>query len=56
MIKGFKTFKPQIHSLAVVAENSTIIGNVEVGKACSIWYGVVLRDDESLIQMGDESK
>ena len=55
MIKGFKAFKPQIATSAFIAENSTIIGEVTIGEDCSIWYGAVLRGDESLIQIGARS-
>lgn len=55
MIKEFKAFKPQIANSAFIAENSTIIGNVTIGEASSIWYGAVLRGDESLIQIGARS-
>ena len=55
MIKGFKAFQPQIATSAFIAENSTIIGEVTIGEDCSIWYGAVLRGDESLIQIGARS-
>ena len=55
MSKGFKAFKPQIAISAFIAENSTIIGEVTIGEDCSIWYGAVLRGDESLIQIGARS-
>lgn len=55
MIKEFKAFKPQIAASAFIAENSTIIGNVTIGEEGSIWYGAVLRGDESLIQIGARS-
>lgn len=55
MIRGFKNFKPQVKASTFVAENSAVIGNVTVGEDCSIWYGAVLRGDESCIQIGDKS-
>lgn len=55
MIKKYKEFTPQIDDSAFIAENSTIIGEVEIGKQCSIWFGAVLRGDESLIQIGGQS-
>lgn len=43
---------PQING-AFVAPSATIAGRVTVGKGSSIWYGAVLRGDESYITIGD---
>lgn len=37
-----------------LAENATIIGDVEMGNDCSIWYGTVLRGDVHYIKMGNK--
>lgn len=37
-----------------LAENATIIGDVEMGDDCSIWYGAVLRGDVHYIKMGNK--
>lgn len=36
------------------AENAAIIGNVEMGNECSIWYGAVLRGDVHYIKLGNK--
>lgn len=36
-----------------VADNSTVIGQVEMGKKVSIWFGAVVRGDNSVIRLGD---
>ncbi len=38
---------------AFVAENAALIGEVTMGKNCSIWYGAVLRGDVGAIRLGD---
>lgn len=36
-----------------VAENAVIIGDVEIGDQCSIWYSVVIRGDVNYIKIGN---
>ena len=36
---------PKIGKNCFIAENAAIIGDVEIGDDCSIWYGAVLRGD-----------
>ena len=38
-----------------VAENATVIGNVRLGHASSVWFNAVLRGDNYLIEVGAES-
>jgi carbonic anhydrase/acetyltransferase-like protein (isoleucine patch superfamily) len=38
-----------------VADNATVIGNVRLGHASSIWFNAVLRGDNHLIAVGPES-
>ena len=35
------------------ADNATIIGDVEIGEGCSIWFGTVLRGDVNSIRIGN---
>lgn len=37
------------------ADNATVIGQVELGKQVSIWFGAVVRADNSPIRIGDFS-
>ena len=46
---------PQIHPTAFVAPNATIIGNVVIEAHANVWFGVVLRGDQSLIRIGERS-
>ena len=38
-----------------VAENATLIGDVTIGKNCSIWFSSVLRGDVNKIVIGDRT-
>ena len=38
-----------------VADNATVIGQVELGESVSIWFGAVVRGDNHLISIGDFS-
>jgi len=38
-----------------VAEDATVIGNVEIGEDVSIWFGAVVRGDNDLITIGPGS-
>lgn len=46
---------PQTKSAAFVAENATLVGDVVLEKAASIWYGAVLRADTGRIFVGEGS-
>jgi carbonic anhydrase/acetyltransferase-like protein (isoleucine patch superfamily) len=43
---------PDLTPAAFVAPGATVMGQVTLGKGCSIWYGAVLRADVEAIQVG----
>jgi len=43
---------PRLGARVFVAENATLIGDVDLGDDCSIWYGAVLRGDVHSIRIG----
>jgi carbonic anhydrase/acetyltransferase-like protein (isoleucine patch superfamily) len=47
--------RPRVHPDAFVAPTAAVIGDVEIGREASIWFGVVLRGDEASIVVGDGS-
>ena len=53
IIRELKGDRPVIGKRAFLAETATIIGTVEMGEDCSIWYGAVLRGDVGAIRLGD---
>ena len=55
MLKDFGTLKPLIHKTAFVAENSTVIGDVEMRENSSLWFGCVARGDCGKIIIGKNS-
>ena len=46
---------PQIAADAYVADDATVVANVEVGPAASIWHQAVLRGDVARIVIGPQS-
>ena len=36
-----------------IADNCTIVGDVEIGKNCSVWFNAVIRGDVNYIKIGD---
>lgn len=53
LIKSVRGFSPQIGENTFLAENATIIGDVVIGRDCSIWFNAVLRGDVNSIRIGD---
>jgi len=53
LIKSVRGFTPEIGENTFLAENATIIGDVVIGRDCSIWYNAVLRGDVNSIRIGD---
>lgn len=46
--------KPKIGENCFLAETAVVIGEVEMGDDCSIWYNAVLRGDVHFIKMGNK--
>lgn len=53
MIKTYKEFVPKIGKDTFIAETAVVLGDVEMGSECSIWYSAVLRGDVNKIRLGD---
>jgi carbonic anhydrase/acetyltransferase-like protein (isoleucine patch superfamily) len=45
--------RPRVHPDAYIAPTAVLIGDVEVGAHASVWFGAVLRGDESSIRVGE---
>src|SRR6056300_1277777 len=54
IIKPVNNNHPQIPEDCYVAENATIVGEVSLGKQCSIWFNAVLRGDVHFIKIGNK--
>jgi carbonic anhydrase/acetyltransferase-like protein (isoleucine patch superfamily) len=45
--------RPRVHPDAYIAPTAVLIGDVEVLSGASVWFGAVLRGDESTITVGE---
>jgi carbonic anhydrase/acetyltransferase-like protein (isoleucine patch superfamily) len=45
---------PQFGENCYIAPNATIVGDVTMGRDCSIWFNAVIRGDVNFIKMGDK--
>ena len=54
LIKELLGKTPQMGNDTFLAETATIIGDVTMGKECSVWYNAVIRGDVNYIKMGDK--
>lgn len=46
---------PQVGSDVFIAEGARVIGDVELGDQCSVWFNVVIRGDVSPIRIGAQT-
>ncbi len=49
-----KGVHPQMGDNCFIAPNATIVGDVVMGKDCSVWFNAVVRGDVNSIRMGDK--
>lgn len=54
VILPVKGIEPNIPADCYVAENATIVGDVVLGKECSVWFNAVVRGDVNSIRLGDK--
>ena len=52
LIKTVRNKTPSFGLNCFLAENATIIGDVEMGAECSVWFSAVVRGDVNSIKMG----
>ncbi|OFZ11420.1 MAG: gamma carbonic anhydrase family protein [Bdellovibrionales bacterium RBG_16_40_8] len=55
MLMSLQQKKPKIGQGTFLAPTATLIGDVEIGQNCSIWFNAVLRGDVMPILIGDET-
>lgn len=53
IIKTVNEKHPHIPANCFIAENATIVGEVEMGNECSVWFNAVIRGDVNFIKMGN---
>jgi len=54
LIKTVRGWTPKIGKNCFLAENATIVGDVEIGDDCSIWFNTVIRGDVNWIKIGNK--
>ena len=55
LIKKVRGHTPAIGENTFLAETAVILGDVTIGRDCSIWYNAVLRGDVNKIVIGDRT-
>ncbi len=53
LILECRGFTPQFAEGCWLAPNATIVGDVKMGKGCSIWFSTVIRGDVNTIEIGE---
>ena len=55
LIREVKGKSPVYGEGCFFAENATIVGEVHMGKNCSVWFNAVVRGDVNSIEIGDNT-
>jgi gamma-carbonic anhydrase len=55
LIKSVRGFTPKFGSNCFLADNATVIGEVEMGDNCTVWFNAVVRGDVHSITVGNNS-
>lgn len=55
LIRKVRGHEPSVGENTFLAETAVLLGDVTVGRDCSIWYGAVLRGDVNRIVVGDRT-
>lgn len=53
IIQKLKGFEPKIGKDCFLAETACLIGDLEMGDQCSVWFNTVIRADVNKIRIGD---
>lgn len=54
-IQEVRGFEPKFGDNCWLAPNATIVGEVEMGEGCSVWFSAVVRGDVNHIKIGNNS-
>ncbi len=54
IIKSVNGKSPEMGQDCYIAENATIVGDVQMGNQCSVWFNAVIRGDVHYIKMGNK--
>ena len=53
LIKSVNGHEPRWGDNSFIAENATIVGDVEMGHHCTVWFNAVIRGDVNAIRIGN---
>jgi carbonic anhydrase/acetyltransferase-like protein (isoleucine patch superfamily) len=53
LIRPIKGIEPRMGRDCYLAENATLVGDVQMGDECSVWFNAVVRGDVNSITMGN---
>jgi carbonic anhydrase/acetyltransferase-like protein (isoleucine patch superfamily) len=54
LIKTLRGFTPSFGKNCFIADNATIVGEVQMGDECSVWFNAVVRGDVHFIKIGNK--
>jgi len=55
LIKSIKGKSPQLGEGCWLADNATLVGDIIMGKNCTVWFNAVIRGDVHEIRIGDNT-
>ncbi|HEY8850432.1 MAG TPA: gamma carbonic anhydrase family protein [Thermoanaerobaculia bacterium] len=55
IVRSYEGKQPRFGERVFVAENAAVIGDVQIGDDCSIWYSATVRGDVNRIRIGARS-
>ena len=55
LIKSVRGLEPKFGKNCYLADNATVVGEVEMGDNCSVWFNAVVRGDVHYIKIGDNT-
>lgn len=54
IIRSLNGISPKIPDDCFIADNAVIVGDVELGQNCSVWFNAVIRGDVNHIRIGNK--
>ena len=55
LIKSVNGQLPEFGENCFLADNATVVGDVKMGRNCTVWFNAVLRGDVHSIRIGDDT-
>lgn len=55
LVKAYRGVSPRLGERVFLAENATVIGDVELAAGVNVWYGAVIRGDVGKVVIGKDT-